>query len=180
MPPFKWLVALAAAGLVSIFVLGRMPLLEPQLQELRRTAAVSAPYRPITLSDDNLVDAVAALRLHHRLTRVGWDHSILTLDITLRENGNAVAGLQRDIASVLRFSFEETDNVHQTLIRVYRSTADRRRELLFYGDPRREELANARATGISAEGSGELRQLLEVYRLAATPAGKRWLEVLAN
>lgn len=180
MPSLKWMAALMAAGMLSILVLGRLPLMEPQLKELRRTAAVTAPYRPMILSDNNLVDAIAALRLHHRLSRVGWDHSILTLDITLRDNGEAVPGLWKDIASVLRFSFEETGNVHQTLIRVYRLSADHRRVLLLYGDPRREDWIRDRMGGYEASGNGETREMLKHYGLAATPDGERWLEVTAK
>jgi hypothetical protein len=171
--------ALMAAGGFCVLILGRMPMLETQMSSLR-AAAVSADYPPVSLSDDNLVDAVGSIRLHHRLAHVGWDHSILAMDIMLRQGQHDPLGLAEDISALLRFSFDGTENVRQALIRVYRA-ADGRKELLFYGDLRREYWAKAGETQPEAASeSAMLRSLLVRYRFSATAAGERWLQLLAN
>lgn len=179
MRPLRWMAALMAAGAASVLILGRLPMLETQMKE-GRAAAVSARHAPVILSDDNLVDALGTLRLHHRLKRVGWDHSILAVDILLTDRPDAPSAMAEDLAAFLRFSFEETENVRQALIRVYRP-AGGRMELLLYGDPRREDWAMAQKIpqATAPDGAG-WRGLLEAYRLKATAAGERWLQVVAN
>jgi hypothetical protein len=166
------------AGIAAILVLGRLSVLEPQVQEHRKSAAVSAPERQQTLSDDNLADAIAGLRMNHRITRVGWDHSILTLDLTLRDGAGGAESLWRDMAVLIRFSFGEAANVHQTLVRVYRDT-DGRRTLLFYGDPRREDWTDARIEVLRPPEAGADEPFRRLIRLSVTPSGERWLRNLA-
>ncbi|WP_123040804.1 hypothetical protein [Cohnella candidum] len=179
MTPMKLTLATALAGIAAILALGSLQTLEPKVRELRQAAEVTAPQVRGILSDDNLADAVASLTLNHRIGKVGWDHSILTLDLTLKENAGGAASLWRDMAEVLRFSFLDAVNVRQTLVRVYRQT-EGRRVLLFYGDPRREEWPRSRL-----ENAVEPKRLTEeAFRsgigLTSTPAGARWLRNLAN
>lgn len=179
MPHIRIFAAAIALGLASILVLGRLPMLDPHVQELRRETAVTAPYRPLALSDDNLADAAAGFALQSRLIRIGWDHSILTVDLALRQGADRPEDLWGDIVFLLRFAFAEAGNVRQVLIRVYRDP-DERKTLLFYGDPRRENWTADRLNGLRLPDPGTNGTMLEELSLKATPAGERWLRNFAN
>jgi len=173
------LAALLAAGGLCVLILGRLAMPDAPLTE-RRAAALSVQARPMTLSDENLVDAIAALSFHHRISRVGWDHSMLGADMMLRGGGGAAGALADDLMALISFSFEETANVRQVLIRVYRP-AGGGKELLFYGDPRRENWNEARKAALKAAvQGGDWRGLMEACGLKATPAGERWLQHVAK
>jgi len=171
--------ALLAAGGLCVLILGRLAMPDAPLTE-RRAAALSVQAWPMTLSDENLVDAIAALSFHHRLARVSWDHSMLGADILLRGGGDAAGGLADDLVALISFSFEDTANVRQVLIRVYRP-AGGRKELLFYGDPRREDWNVSRKAAFKAAAeNGDWRGLMEACGLKGTPAGERWLQHVAK
>lgn len=179
MSPFRMFAFAALAGVAAMVALGRLPMLEPRVQELRSAAAVSAPSRLQTISDDNLADAIAGLRVKHRISRVGWDHSILTLDLTLRDGAGGAESLWKDMAVLIRFSFGEAANVRQTLVRVYRE-ADGRRSLQFYGNLRRRDWTESRLADFRPPETGADGPYRREIGLTATPAGERWLRNLAN
>lgn len=177
MPHLRLYAASIVLGLLAMIILGRLPMLEPHVQQLRKSAAGAAPHRSFLLSDENLVDAIAGVRLQHRLIRVGWEHAILNLDLALRDTASP-EDLQQDIAELLRFAFLDTGNVRQVLIRVYRD-ADDRSALLLYGDLRREDGNWKRLDAVLRPGEAEPGPP-GALPLKATPAGERWLRQFAK
>jgi hypothetical protein len=169
----------AALGVAAIMLLGA---LASQDEPLRagRAAGVSAAYRTWTLTGDNLADAIGSIPLHHRLTRVDWDDAILSADLLVREGARAPDSIWEDAAALIRFSFEEADNVRRLLIRVYGESGTRK-ELLFYGDPARDEWPAARLKRLRPYPGAERPSLsASQLSLESTPAGERWLRNFAN
>jgi len=174
MPQIKIWAAAVSVGLVAILLLGKLSMLEDGMQTLRQDIAVAAHPGRLELTDDNLPDAVVSLHLHLRVTRVGWDHRMLMIDLLLPQGERGPAAVWQDLASIIRFSFGDAGNVCQTLVRVYRAADNGGRTLMFYCDPRREDWSDGIAALQAPErGSGEdFRQRIG---LSATPAGNRWL-----
>lgn len=84
-------------------------------------AAVTAanPYHSRELNDDVLVDSLMMIPLHLKIGRADYEEGTLTLDIRLHdESASAAADIYEDIASILSFTFEGTDNVQQLYLRV--------------------------------------------------------------
>lgn len=174
MPQAKWFLAVAIAALAAALALGNLPFLEPRLLEIRGSAWAHAPHRPVFLSDDNLPDAVAGLRLGNRIARVGWDHAMLTMDVVIRDGSQDAAALWRDLAALYRFSFGETGNVRRLLLRVYAGDGDGR-TLLLYGDPRREDWPESKLNALNPRTAEGGKATVERFRLSVTSEGSRWL-----
>lgn len=86
-----------------------------------RTAAehpVFAEERPLRLSDDNLVDALKQLSLSVPIAKVGWDGSILSIDLKVIDDNMTATDLYKNMAEFIAFSFGHTTNVDQLLIRL--------------------------------------------------------------
>jgi hypothetical protein len=177
MPYWKWTAYMILAGITAILVLGRLPLLEHAAQQLRVKTAMTVPSQ--ILSDDNLADAMAGLRLQERLTRVVWDHSILTADLTLRSENGSAQGVVRDLTSLIRFSYGEAGNVRQLLFRVYMEKGGKRL-LLFYGDSRREDWTSEELASMQPSISAADEAFGRKLRLIKTAAGERWFRNLSN
>lgn len=179
MSRFKLYGLVMAFGVACILVLGAIPALDARLQQLRLETAASAPLRPSVLSDDNIPDAIAGLHLRHRIAKVSWDHSMLTLDLKIREERSAATALWEDMVALIRFSFGTTGNVQQLLVSVYRETGGRN-VLLFYGDPRRSEWTKETLAALETPAGGEETSFRRKISLSSTPSGERWLRNLAN
>jgi len=167
--------AVAAFALAVMLLLGRLAVLEPRLQSLRQDVAAAAPPQPVSLSDDNLTDAIASLRLRHRIVRVGWDHRMLAIDLAIAADDRQPSALWRDLVALVQFSFGETDNVRQTLMRVYQTAGEGDSILLFYGDPRRGDWPRQRLTALVQPQDRSGESFRRRVGLSATPAGERWL-----
>ncbi|ANA82034.1 hypothetical protein PVOR_13504 [Paenibacillus vortex V453] len=95
-------------------------LISVQSQTRYKVGAVTAaiPYHSRELNDAGLVDALMELPLHLRISRADYDDGALTLDIKLNDQSDTVTDVYEDVASVMSFSFEGTDNVQQLYLRV--------------------------------------------------------------
>lgn len=174
MPQFKIWLAAAALGLAAVLLLGRFADLQQAAQTRHLDAAV-APSMDVTLTDDNLPDAIVSLRLKLRVTRVGWDHRRLTVDLLMPDGDRGAESLWHDLAAIIRFSFGEAGNVRQTLVRIHRETDNGRRVLMFYGDPSRAEWPAERIAALNAPDRGSADAFRRQIGLSATPAGETWL-----
>ncbi|MGG4104229.1 hypothetical protein AAXB25_09860 [Paenibacillus lautus] len=91
-----------------------------QSQARYKVGAVTAaiPYHSRELSDAGLVDSLKNLPLHLKISRADYDEGALTLDIKLSDPAETAAEVYEDIASIMSFTFEGTDNVQQLYLRV--------------------------------------------------------------
>lgn len=174
MPQFKIGFAAAALGLAAILLLGWLADLERSGKPDHKDAA-AVPIRLVCLTDENLPDAIASLRLQWLVTRVGWDHHRLTIDLLMPDGGRQAEPLWRDLASIIRFSFGEAGNVRQALVRIYREADAGRRVLMFYGDPGRADWPQERAAALKAPDRGSADAFRRQIGLSATPEGEKWL-----
>lgn len=168
----RWLMTVAA-GLVALLILSEWAALEPLITSRRSELAV-APHAPITLTSEGLPDAIVSLQLQQRIIRLGWERAQLSIDLLIDVEGRQTDALWRDLAALYRFSFAETDNVKQTLVRIYQETANGR-TLLFYGDPQRADWPAERLAKLRLPSRGEEASFQEAIDLSATPAGIKWM-----
>ncbi|MBB6735761.1 hypothetical protein [Cohnella zeiphila] len=175
---WAWLMArLLAAGLAVVVLLGQLPRLAERSQAGREASAAFTPLRVEKLTEDRVADAFAALPLEERLLRVGWDHSILSVDLSIDRSSGAPAVVWRDSAKLVRLSFGQLSNVRRLLLRVY-AAEDGTRTLLLSGDTTAEdwkslEELNAGESGTSPAWSGKLNP-------EWTPIGERWNRYFAK
>jgi hypothetical protein len=168
-------VTILATGLAAILLLGRLAELEPHLGSLRHDVLAMSP-RHSMLSAANLPDILTAMQLQHRLIGAKWEQAKLTVDLALDPDLRDAAALWRDLAELLRISFQEHDNVQQLLFRVYLIEGGNR-TLCFYGDPRKSDWTHPElAALVDSEADGAAWEpFRKRIRLSITPAGKRWL-----
>ena len=171
---------LAALCFFAALALARLA--EPQLRhpEGERPLAVFTPLRVERLTADNLADAMAAMPLRNRILRVGWDHAILTVDLAARPGSGQPAAVWEDVGTLARFSFAQVPNVKRLLVRVYGAGNRTDGALLIAADSRREDWTPQRLDEL-----GSLRDLTDgdwrsQFRLLVTPAGRRWLDSVAE
>jgi hypothetical protein len=92
------------------------------------------------LSEDNMVDILGALPLKLPIGSAGWKDGVLSLDLKVTNNDLDPEAIYKDMAKVISFSFQDTANVDQLLLRII--AEDKwlgSRRLLLAGDIRREE-----------------------------------------
>ncbi|MBB6674147.1 hypothetical protein [Cohnella nanjingensis] len=176
-----WLrpLVLLAVSALTIVLLERLPALERHAQPNRSSAAVFAPLRVERLSNETLVDAMVAMPLAERLTRVGWDRGILTVDLALSSSGAAPKDLWKDTAELVRMSFANVSNVRQLLLRFYLETNEAR-TLLASADSRAADWPDGLAAAVKGDPDGRRPDWAVNLRLDWTPAGERWLGNFAN
>ncbi|MDP5273794.1 hypothetical protein [Chengkuizengella axinellae] len=71
------------------------------------------------LSDGNLVDFMIDLPIQNKLSKVGWDHSTLSIDLNISETLNKPNTVYQDLYSIVHSGLKETKNVKLVLIRVF-------------------------------------------------------------
>jgi len=174
---FPW-IALGAVGIVAVLLLSRLPLLEQSLQERRITVSAFRPENAARLTDDRLVDRISAIPLASGPVRVGWDHSILAVDL----KGSDPEKIAGDIGRLLRFAFGDVGNVKQVLVRVIDARKDGR-GLLLAAESRREDWAGAEWSERTGANGSDVAPRIgrdDRIRWSITASGKRWLENFAN
>ncbi|MBB6690162.1 hypothetical protein H7B90_01995 [Cohnella xylanilytica] len=168
----RWAYLLAASFAVVV-LLGQLPRLDRWTEERRESArAAFTPQRVEALSDDVLVDALISLPLEPRLSRVSWNHDILSVDLKIAPGTDPERTFWMDAAELVRLAYGTSSNVRGLLIRVFEEEDGKRRLLLAadtrasdWPDFREEDLRRARL-GLEPEWDGKLR-------LSWTAAGER-------
>lgn len=100
------------------------------------------------LTEQVLVDRFVQLELGHELKRVGWDHSILSVDLWWKEQEDGWKQMMQDVGELGDFAFERNDNVKRILLRVL--SDDQTHRLLFALDGRKENWAKQERDQLSA------------------------------
>lgn len=166
---------LLLSGVAVVLLMSQLPSVERGFQRRHSTVPVFQPNKAIVLTDNNLVDLLANLPLQDQLVKVGWDHSILTVDIL----GEVPDAMWSDFGQFIVFSFGEVNNVKQVLIRVFADKGERR-ELLLAAEARKnewtdKELDELKRSPLLADSNHILK-----FKLSVTPSGKRWIANFAN
>jgi hypothetical protein len=164
------------AGLIAVVLLGQLSTLDYGIAQ--RRANVSTVFKPLgskMLTDDNLVDEMAALPAKMRLESVRWDHGILSIDLT----ASAPADLWLDASSLIRFAFKDKNNVNQLLIRVFNGN-NGDHVLLSSLETERidwspQELEQLRPTDLELN-----TEAASHIRMNVTSAGLKWKKNFAN
>ncbi|WP_052476369.1 hypothetical protein [Cohnella kolymensis] len=162
-------------GLAAIILLGQVPFIDQGIKHKRQETAVFDPVRVEALSDDNLVDALIGLPLRERLRRVSWDHSILTIDLKETDSSQ----VWTDTRDLILFSFHETDNVRQLLLRVF-GGKDGNPALLMAAETKFFDWTPKELSRLKAAAGFHDSAITGKIRIAITPAGRRWQQNFAN
>lgn len=166
---------LLLAGILIVVLLGQLPFMEEGLQQRRSAVAVFQPANARELTDGNLVDAMAKLPLQVELMRVGWDHSILTIDLL----GTQPDEVWRDMEQLILFSYSEVNNVRQVLIRIFKNRGEER-TLLMAADTRKSEWTEMELAELRPSVFLIDPEFTSKIRLTTTPEGRRWITNFAN
>ncbi|NDI34348.1 hypothetical protein [Chengkuizengella sediminis] len=73
----------------------------------------------VQLSESNIVDFMSDLPIQNNLSKVGWDHSTLSIDLNISGQVKDPNLVYRDLYTIIQLGFEETSNVKLILIRVF-------------------------------------------------------------
>lgn len=172
---FKQYGVMLLIGIVAVFMLSRLPFIEESVQQRRNAVVVFQPKQTNTLTDDTLVDRVSKLQLRNQIVKVGWDHSILTIDLLGFDPDKVWA----DMGQLIIFSYEKVHNVKQVLIRAFAEKGDQR-ILLLAAETRRSDWSDKELTEISHNEFRLNSNLESNLRFSITPSGKRWIANFAN
>lgn len=169
----RWMVLLAV-GFAVVVLLGQLPRLDGSEEERRQAeTSVFAPQRVEKLTDDRIVDAFIALPLTSRLSRVAWDHSILSVDLAIG-GGAAEAQLWSDVADLVHLSFGQLSNVRELLIRVYSEEGDGKKTLLFSAVTRASDWKPLSLSALQLPDNGTTPSWSERLDPDWTASGERW------
>ncbi|MFS1512340.1 hypothetical protein VQL36_07900 [Chengkuizengella sp. SCS-71B] len=73
----------------------------------------------VQLKENNIVDFMSNLPIQNNLSKVGWDHSTLSIDLIISGQIKDSNLVYRDLYTIIRSGFEDTSNVKLILIRVF-------------------------------------------------------------
>lgn len=102
--------------------------------------AVFYPAAAKRLNNGNLVDVMIGLQLTGHLTKVEWNHAILSVDLKVSSDYEQPQRWFTDIEKLIRLSFVQMENVNRVLIRyVINGDEAQSNKLLFASDIRRTD-----------------------------------------
>lgn len=169
----RWLLLLAC-GFAAVVLLGQLPRWDKNTGERRQEAtSVFTPRQVEKLSDDRIVDAFISLPLEPRLSRVGWDHDILSVDLSYGSGDNE-RQLWSDAADLVRLSFGQLSNVRELLIRAFAEEGDGKKTLLFSAVTRASDWQSLSLTDVQAPDDGTVPKWSSRLDPSWTASGERW------
>jgi hypothetical protein len=171
------LARLLAAGLAVVVLLGQLPRVAERSRAGGESSAAFTPLRVEKLTDERVADAFASLPLESRLLRVGWDHSILSVDLGFAPEAGSPSAIWRDGAKLVRLSFGQLSNVHRLLVRVY-AMEDGAKTMLLSGDTSAEDWLSLE--GLDVPEGGSSPAWFGKLNPEWTPSGERWLQYFAK
>ncbi|MGF7050034.1 hypothetical protein J2T13_004557 [Paenibacillus sp. DS2015] len=145
----------------AVLILPKLFSFQTSLEQQKATATFT-PQSRVVLSPDNLVDELSSLPLTLPIVRVEWKSSILSLDLKVEGPERSVADMYQNMAEALTFSFHNTPNVDQLLLRLV--AEDRwlnTRYLLLAINVSRYEWSSELTTSLQNNGDRPLTALLK-------------------
>ncbi|AWB45017.1 hypothetical protein DCC85_12825 [Paenibacillus sp. CAA11] len=141
----------------------------------RATQEVLVHQDDLQLTQHNLVDLLAAIPLHNRLSRVNLEQGVLDIDLKISDASVGAAVIYEDIAELGLFAMERTTNLKQLRIRII--AEDRwlgTSPLLLAADLRRGEFSVSTAERLMSAGNKGLEEnLKQEIRLMETGLYRR-------
>lgn len=157
----RWFTRIVVTSILSLgiaFSLSLLPLLDDK-GERKEDLTVFQNTKLWQISDDNLVDYLLQLPLEMHIGKVDWGNSILTIDLSIQQEGTPDTILM-DLYKLTYYGLVGTTNVKQVLVRV--------REFEHENSVRGGGLMlamDARRGDVSLEGIRKLqKEQLSVYR----------------
>lgn len=124
-----------------VLAVAALPRLESRLAYGRQNVPVFTNMPETHLDQNNLVDTMTQLPLTLPISKVEWDDSILAVDLKYASAGVNPDVIYENMAEMIRFSFTQTSNVKQLLLRfVITDERTKAKRLLLAVDARRSEI----------------------------------------
>lgn len=102
--------------------------------------AVFRPDRAVRLDNGNLVDLLTAERFSHKIERVRWSGSALSVDFTVSGADTSPDGMYLDLKRLVHAAFKRTTNAQRLLVRFAEERGNAGRPvLLLAADARRTD-----------------------------------------
>jgi hypothetical protein len=155
-------------GTALVLLLGQLGRVDDSLQAKRHVSPVFEPVRSKTLTDGNLVDAMARLSFGDRLLRVQWDHGILSLDLSVSEPEAA----WNDAKALIALAFLDKRNVNQILIRMFQGRREDARLLLAL-ETRKTDWTEEELGALDGRQWNDMAEPDAKIRSYVTPAGRK-------
>ncbi|QHT60531.1 hypothetical protein GXP70_11695 [Paenibacillus lycopersici] len=99
-------------------LLTALPLANGRISHEAGDVSVFRPVPVKRLSSNTVVDSMLGLQLSLKVKRVAWNGSVLTVDLSNADYGNAVDRWMADLQRLFEFAFVRTDNVSRVLVRL--------------------------------------------------------------
>ncbi|WP_379129176.1 hypothetical protein [Paenibacillus sp. sgz500958] len=135
-----WVGAVLLLSAASAVVLPRLADLDSVMRQGPGVVETFRGDKSRTLNENNLVDLLGALPFTLTIDNVGWNNSVLSLDLRVTSNDLEPQQIYKDMALAISFAFQDTTNVNQLLLRII--AEDKwigSRRMLLAGDIRRTE-----------------------------------------
>lgn len=180
----KIVIRLFTVTVISIGIAWALSLLPDWQQRLQGGAGdlhVFRPQSPTAVSEQNMVDWLLDAPLRLNLTRVDWDHRILSVQFNAGSPLKSADLIYEQLVEFVQYSLIGTTNVDRVWIRIVQPGAEGdngRYQLLAALDARRDEL-DGEAADWRQRGEEPTAWLNEHFTLTVTPQGRRLLPGLA-
>lgn len=146
----------------TILFLPKLFSFQTSLEQQQKVTATFTPQSRVELSNDNLVDELSSLPFTLPISRVVWKGSILTLDLKVEGHERSVADIYENMAEALLFSFHNTPNVDQLMLRlVAEDKWLNTRHLLLAANVSRSEWSTELTTRLQNNGERALPESLK-------------------
>ncbi|AJY77175.1 hypothetical protein [Paenibacillus beijingensis] len=109
-----------AAALAAVLLLGLLPFKQTDGNgsgAAVREMMVFNPEAEGRMNNRNLVDLLTGLELSQRMTRVGWNNAVLSVDLVVPAEGGYSDDWFRDVNKLVHLAFRQVDNVSRLLVR---------------------------------------------------------------
>ncbi|QHW30192.1 hypothetical protein GZH47_04590 [Paenibacillus rhizovicinus] len=117
MSHWKGLLYACLTTLVITLVISVLPQADSRTARNAGDVSVFRPVPVKRLSSNTVVDSMISLHLALKVKKVAWNGSVLTVDLSNEEYGNAVDRWMDDLQRLFELAFIRTDNVSRVLVR---------------------------------------------------------------
>jgi hypothetical protein len=127
------------------------------------------------LTEQNIVDYIVGLPLQLRVAKVGWQQSILSVDL-LSTPGNTIDTMvYHDLFELSQFGLQEVSNVNQVRVRIIeqKDTLNSHPEILLAMDSRKENILNQKTNLKELNALNRQKYLQSHFRFTYT---QKWKE----
>lgn len=132
--------------------------------------------RPITLTENNIVDWINNQSVEHPISFVEWRNQSLSIDLSVdKDETLEPIELYMDIYTLIQSTFLQTENVEFLLLRVY-GVDDEQKEMIIYMLASRQLALHSAQKLDGIESTNVENYLTKTFNLQHLPKWAKWIE----